>query len=76
MILFLSAGIPSGITVLVGGGFHGKSTLLRALEVGCYNKVAGDGREFVVSDPSAVKVRAEDGTLRDHPVHSPFLFEV
>ena len=54
-------GIPRGITVLVGGGFHGKSTLLRALEVGCYNKVPGDGREFVVADPTAVKVRAEDG---------------
>lgn len=46
---------------MVGGGFHGKSTLLRALEVGCYNKVPGDGREFVVADPTAVKVRAEDG---------------
>ena len=59
------AGISRGITVLVGGGFHGKSTLLRALEVGCYNKVPGDGREFVVSDPTAVKVRAEDGRSID-----------
>ena len=55
------AGIPKGVTILVGGGFHGKSTLLRALEVGCFDKVPGDGREFVVADPSTVKVRAEDG---------------
>ena len=54
----------------MGGGFHGKSTLLRALEVGCYNKVVGDGREFVVSDPSAVKVRAEDGAFSDNLVQS------
>eukprot|EP01137_Pigoraptor_chileana_P015496 Opistho-2@71483 len=54
-------GIPRGITLIVGGGFHGKSTLLRALEVGCYDHVAGDGREFVCADPTATKIRAEDG---------------
>eukprot|EP01062_Namystynia_karyoxenos_P024481 TRINITY_DN19552_c0_g2_i1.p1 TRINITY_DN19552_c0_g2~~TRINITY_DN19552_c0_g2_i1.p1 ORF type:complete len:688 (+),score=239.89 TRINITY_DN19552_c0_g2_i1:74-2065(+) len=53
-------GIPVGVTVIVGGGFHGKSTLLRALEVGVYNHIPGDGREFVVCDYSAVKIRAED----------------
>ena len=53
-------GIRPGLTLLVGGGFQGKSTLLRALEVGVYNHVPGDGREFVVIDPSAVKIRAED----------------
>jgi len=54
-------GIKRGITVIVGGGFHGKSTLLQALQLGIYNKVPGDGREFVVCDPAAVKIRAEDG---------------
>ena len=53
-------GIPKGITLIAGGGFHGKSTLLRALEVGVYNHVPGDGREFIVCEPSAVKIRAED----------------
>jgi len=54
-------GVPLGITLVVGGGFHGKSTLLRALEAGVYNHRPGDGRERVVSDPDTVKVRAEDG---------------
>lgn len=53
-------GIPRGVTLIVGGGFHGKSTLLHALERGIYNHIPGDGRERVVTDPSAVKVRAED----------------
>ncbi len=50
-------GLRRGITLVVGGGFHGKSTLLQALEVGCYNHVPGDGREFVVADTSSVKVK-------------------
>ena len=54
-------GVPKGVTLIVGGGFHGKSTLLRALERGVYNHVPGDGRELVVTDPTAVKIRAEDG---------------
>jgi predicted ABC-class ATPase len=54
-------GIPAGVTLVVGGGFHGKSTLLRALERGVYDHVPGDGREGVVADAAAVKVRAEDG---------------
>lgn len=54
-------GIGPGITLIVGGGFHGKSTLLRALEAGVWDHVPGDGRELVVADPSAVKIRAEDG---------------
>jgi predicted ABC-class ATPase len=53
--------IPEGITLIVGGGFHGKSTLLRAIERGVYNHLPGDGREFVVSRAEAVKIRAEDG---------------
>ena len=53
--------IPRGVTLIVGGGYHGKSTLLRAIERGVYNHCYGDGRESVVTDPSAVKIRAEDG---------------
>ena len=54
-------GIPKGITLIVGGGYHGKSTLLKALELGVYDHVKGDGREFVITDPTAMKIRAEDG---------------
>lgn len=54
-------GIPKGITLIAGGGYHGKSTVLKALERGVYNHIAGDGREYVVTDDSAVKLRAEDG---------------
>ena len=54
-------GIRQGITVIAGGGFHGKSTLLKALERGVYNHIAGDGREFVITDESAFKLRAEEG---------------
>lgn len=54
-------GIPEGITVIVGGGYHGKSTLLEAIQLGVYDHILGDGREFVVTKEDAVKVRAEDG---------------
>lgn len=54
-------GIKRGVTLIVGGGYHGKSTLLQALQDGVYDHVAGDGRELVLTDPSAVKLRAEDG---------------
>lgn len=54
-------GIKRGITLIVGGGYHGKSTLLKALELGVYNHIAGDGREYVITDDSAMKIRAEDG---------------
>ena len=54
-------GIKKGVTLIVGGGYHGKSTLLEALELGVYNHIAGDGREYVITDDTAVKVRAEDG---------------
>lgn len=54
-------GIPRGITMITGGGYHGKSTLIRALELGVYNHIRGDGREYVITDASAVKLRAEDG---------------
>lgn len=54
-------GIRRGITLIVGGGYHGKSTLLKALELGVYNHIAGDGREYVITDSTAMKIRAEDG---------------
>jgi len=53
--------VKRGITLIIGGGYHGKSTLLKALERGVYNHIAGDGREYVVTDETAVKIRAEDG---------------
>ena len=52
---------PVGINLIVGGGFHGKTTLLRAIEQGIYDHIPGDGREQVVSDASCFKLRAEDG---------------
>lgn len=54
-------GLPEGVNLIVGGGFHGKSTLLEALQAGIYNHPPGDGREFVVTRGDAVKIRAEDG---------------
>lgn len=54
-------GIAQGITLIVGGGYHGKSTLLNALELGVYNHIPGDGREYVITDNTAVKLRSEDG---------------
>lgn len=54
-------GIPEGITLIVGGGYHGKSTLLNALELGVYNHISGDGREYIITDDTALKLRSEDG---------------
>ena len=54
-------GIPRGITLITGGGYHGKSTLLNALETGIYNHIPGDGRERCVSNLHSVKVRAYSG---------------
>ena len=54
-------GIRHGITLIVGGGYHGKCTLLKALELGVYDHIAGDGREYVITDHTAMKIRAEDG---------------
>ncbi|WP_210145987.1 ABC-ATPase domain-containing protein [Staphylococcus sp. GDH8C107P] len=50
--------IPEGIT---GGGYHGKSTLLEALQRGVYPHIVGDGREYVITRDDAMKIRAEDG---------------
>lgn len=66
-------GVPEGITLIVGGGFHGKSTLLRAIERGVYAHIPGDGRERVASLPSTVKIRAEDGRRVEGVDISPFI---
>ncbi|UNC92897.1 ABC-ATPase domain-containing protein [Candidatus Contubernalis alkaliaceticus] len=66
-------GIPAGITLIVGGGYHGKSTLLRAVERGVYNHIPGDGRERVVALEDAVKIRAEDKRRVEKVNISPFI---
>ena len=66
-------GIPRGVTLIVGGGYHGKSTLLAALQRGIYPHVPGDGREYVITDDSAVKIRAEDGRSIQGVDISPFI---
>jgi len=66
-------GIGEGVTLIVGGGYHGKSTLLRAIELGVYNHIPGDGRELVVSDPQSVKIRAEDGRRIEKVDIDPFI---
>lgn len=66
-------GIPQGVTLIVGGGFHGKSTLLNAIEMGVYPHIPGDGREYIAADPTAVKIRAEDGRRVEKVNISPFI---
>lgn len=66
-------GIPKGVTLIVGGGYHGKSTLLGALERGVYNHVPGDGREYVVSHPDTVKIRAANARSIVKTDISPFI---
>ncbi|MFD2673137.1 ABC-ATPase domain-containing protein [Marinicrinis sediminis] len=66
-------GIRRGVTVIAGGGFHGKSTLLRSLERGVYPHIAVDGREFVITDTDAVKIRAEDGRSIERVNIQPFI---
>ncbi|AIS52273.1 ABC transporter, ATPase, putative [Thermoanaerobacter kivui] len=66
-------GIPQGVTLIVGGGYHGKSTLLQAVQKGVYNHIPGDGREFVITVADAVKIRAEDGRRIEKVDISPFI---
>lgn len=66
-------GIRSGVTLIVGGGYHGKSTLLAAIERGVYNHIPKDGRELVVSDPSTFTIRAEDGRRIEKTSITPFI---
>ncbi|EIW63704.1 uncharacterized protein TRAVEDRAFT_54903 [Trametes versicolor FP-101664 SS1] len=66
-------GIPKGVTMIAGGGFHGKSTLLDALARGCYNHVPGDGREFLVTSAHCVSIQGEDGRAVTNVNISPFI---
>ncbi|MBF9015997.1 MULTISPECIES: ABC-ATPase domain-containing protein [unclassified Oceanispirochaeta] len=66
-------GIPKGITLITGGGYHGKSTLLKAMEVGIYNHIPGDGRERCVSNKKSVKIRAYSGRSVEKTDISPFI---
>lgn len=65
--------LPRGVHLIVGGGYHGKSTLLKAIEQGVYDHIEGDGREYVLTDCSAVKIRAEDGRRVEKVNISPFI---
>ena len=69
-------GIRKGVTLIAGGGYHGKSTLLRALERGVYPHVPGDGREYVVTIRDAAKIRAEDGRRVEKVDISPFISDL
>ncbi|MGG6293237.1 ABC-ATPase domain-containing protein [Leptolyngbya sp. AN02str] len=71
--LITGMGVPEGISLIVGGGYHGKSTLLQAIAVGIYNHIPGDGREHLVTHAQAVKVRAEDGRSIAGVNLSPFI---
>ncbi len=65
-------GLKKGVTVITGGGYSGKSTLLDALEAGIYPHINGDGREYVITDPSACKIYAEDGRFVKDTNIAPF----
>ncbi len=71
--LISGMGIPEGITLIVGGGYHGKSTLIQAIERGVYPHIPGDGREYVVTIPTAIKIKAEDGRKVEKVDISPFI---
>lgn len=63
----------NGVTVITGGGYSGKSTLLDALSAGIYDHIGGDGRELVITVPSAMQISAEDGRRIRHGNLSPFI---
>lgn len=65
--------LPPGVTLVVGGGYHGKSTLLSAIQRGVDAHVPGDGRELVATVPDAMKVRAADGRVVTGVDVSPFI---
>ncbi|HEY9693035.1 MAG TPA: ABC-ATPase domain-containing protein [Oculatellaceae cyanobacterium] len=71
--LVTGMGIPQGVTLIVGGGYHGKSTLLKAIELGIYNHIPNDGRELVITNSFAVKISAEDGRSIIGVNISPFI---
>jgi predicted ABC-class ATPase len=69
-------GIAHGVTLIVGGGYHGKSTLLTALAAGIYDHIPGDGRELTVTDGGAVMIRSEDGRRIEKVDISPFITDL
>lgn len=66
-------GISAGVTLIVGGGYHGKSTLMDGMQRSVYNHIPGDGRENCVTVSDAVKIRAEDGRNIEKVDISPFI---
>lgn len=66
-------GIKRGVTVITGGGYSGKSTLIDAISAGIYDHCLGDGRELCITDQSAVTISAEDGRSIKHVNISPFI---
>ncbi|MGQ4809183.1 hypothetical protein NKDENANG_02594 [Candidatus Entotheonellaceae bacterium PAL068K] len=70
------SGIPPGVTLIVGGGYHGKSTLLKALIRGVYDHIPGDGRELVVTHAAAVAIHAEDGRRVEKVTITPFIADL
>lgn len=69
-------GVPEGMTVITGGGFHGKTTVLEAIQSGVVPHVPGDGREWTVAAPDAVKVRSEDGRVVTGVDLRPFIHDL
>ncbi|MFP4066882.1 MAG: ABC-ATPase domain-containing protein [Spirochaetota bacterium] len=69
-------GIREGVNLIVGGGYHGKSTLLQAIQRGIYNHIPGDGRELVVADPTTFAIRAEDGRRVEKTCITPFISDL
>ncbi len=66
-------GIPAGVTVITGGGYHGKSTLLQSVTSGIYPKIPDDGRQYVVTRKDAVCIQAEEGRSVKGVNISPFI---
>ena len=66
-------GIRRGVTVITGGGYSGKSTVLDVIAAGVYNHIAGDGRELCITDDTAVSIAAEDGRSVKNLNISPFI---
>jgi len=69
----IGMGVKKGITIITGGGYSGKSTLLEAISVGVYNHIPRDGREFVITDETAINISAEDGRSIQNLDLSPFI---
>ena len=65
--------ISKGVLIITGGGYHGKTTLLKAIQEGIYDHIRGDGRELVVSSEKTVTVKAEDGRIIHHVNISSFI---